>query len=40
VWMTSTGTVSATDLALEAQYIKDDAWAILPVVKLGMLFRF
>lgn len=40
VTMTSTGAVTATDLALEAQYIKDDAWAILPVVKLGMLFRF
>lgn len=40
VTMTSTGTVSATDLALEAQYIKDDAWAVYPVVKLGMLFRF
>jgi hypothetical protein len=40
VTMTSTGTVSATDLALEAQNIKDDAWAVYPVVKLGMLFRF
>ncbi len=44
VTMTSTatgpGSVSATDLALEAQNIKDDAWAVYPVVKLGMLFRF
>lgn len=40
VTMTSTGTVTANDLAIEAQNIKDDSWAILPVVKLGMLFRF
>ena len=40
VWLTSTGTVSASDLALEANNIKDDTWAVLPVVKLGMLFRF
>jgi hypothetical protein len=33
-------TVSAADLALEEQYIKDDAWAVAPVVKLGLLFRF
>ena len=40
VWLTSTGTVSANDLALEAQNIKDDTWTLVPTVKLGMLFRF
>jgi len=40
VWMSSTGTVSANDLALEAQNIKDDTLTFVPVVKLGMLFRF
>jgi hypothetical protein len=40
VWMSSTGTVSANDLALEAENIKDDTWTFVPTVKLGMLFRF
>jgi len=40
VSLTSTGTVSANDLALEAQNIKDDSLTFLPVVKLGLLFRF
>lgn len=40
VSLSSTGTVSASDLALEANNIKDDAWTFIPAVKLGMLFRF
>lgn len=40
VSLTSTGTVSASDLALEANDIKDDAWKLIPVFKLGMLFHF
>jgi len=40
VWLSSTGTVSANDLALETQNIKDDTLTFVPVVKLGMLFRF
>ncbi len=40
VSLTSTGTVSASDLALEANNIKDDAWTFIPTIKLGMLFRF
>jgi hypothetical protein len=40
VWLSSTGTVSAADLALEAQNIKDDTLTFVPVVKLGLLFRF
>lgn len=30
----------ANDVALETAYIEDDVWTLLPVVKLGMLFRF
>lgn len=40
VALTSTGAVSASDLLLEADNIKGDVWKVLPVVKLGMLFRF
>ncbi len=40
VQLTSTGTVSASDLQLEANHIKSDAWTFYPTVKLGMLFRF
>lgn len=40
VQLTSTGTVSASDLRLEADNIKGDAWTFYPTVKLGMLFRF
>lgn len=40
VSLTSTGTVSAADLQLEANNIEGDAWTFLPAVKLGMLFRF
>ncbi len=40
VSLTSTGTVLASDLALEANSIKGDAYTFLPVIKLGMLFRF
>lgn len=40
VRLTSTGTVSASDLQLEADNIKGDAWTFYPTVKLGMLFRF
>jgi hypothetical protein len=36
----STGTVLASDLALEADNIKGDAWKIIPNVRLGILFRF
>jgi len=41
VTLTATaGGVSAADLALEAQQIKDDTLTFVPTVKLGMLFRF
>jgi hypothetical protein len=40
VSLTSTGTVTANDLAIEAQNIKDDTLTFVPTVKLGMLFRF
>lgn len=38
--LTSTGTVSANDLAIETQNIKDDSLSFVPTVKLGLLFRF
>ena len=40
VLLTSTGTVTASDLALETQDIKDDSLSFVPTVKLGLLFRF
>ncbi len=40
VSLTSSGTVSASDLALEANNIEDDAWTVVPALKVGMLFRF
>jgi len=40
VLLTSTGSVSANDLAIETQNIKDDSLSFVPTVKLGLLFRF
>ncbi len=40
VLLTSTGTVSASDLQLETANIKSDALTFYPTVKVGMLFRF
>jgi hypothetical protein len=37
---TGPGSVTANDLALEANSIKSDAWTFVPTIKLGMLFRF
>ncbi|MCK7583339.1 MAG: hypothetical protein MZV65_52550 [Chromatiales bacterium] len=34
------GGVSATDLAIEADNIKSDAWTFMPTVRLGMTFKF
>jgi hypothetical protein len=39
VWLSSTGSVSASDLQLEANNIEGDARTFAPTVKLGMLFR-
>jgi len=40
VQLNSTGTVTASDLALEANNIKSDAWTFIPALRIGVLFRF
>lgn len=40
VWLSSTGSVSSSDLRLEENNIEGDAWTVYPAIKLGMLFRF
>ncbi len=40
VSLSTTGTVTPSDLSLERSNIEGDAWTFVPTLKLGMLFRF